>query len=436
MSNSAAATASPLLEPHYTADQVADAALKSCASQPSVASAPDIDTIGPATVRTAHRRGKSMSRRTGQNGTVEERNGAWRGRFLIDVPGQMERQKRSVVLGFKKEMTRSEAKRKLKEIIRQEGIDLPTYVIPSTLSFAQKVEQWEELYVAKRKSSTQDLIAYHLTYLLPKWGKVPVELITAEAVNAWVGSPQLAHLSPTTVKGIVKNLQTALGKRFGRGAISYPSKGEVENDPRCYLAEEVQKIVEAAKGQYKVLFKLAAETGARAGELYALTVDDVLFEHNIIRINKSMYRQKVGSPKTKNATRWVNVKPHIMEMLRNHLNGRTDGLVFRSKRNTPLINSTVLNKHLHPLLRTLGLDRGGMHGFRHFRVSTLVMAGTSIEVIKKWIGHGSDEMIRRYTHLRPDFMQSELEKVPDYMPKLGTKIAEFDPIDPQIVVAA
>jgi integrase len=36
-------------------------------------------------------------------------------------------------------------------------------------------------------------------------------------------------------------------------------------------------IVDAAEGQDKVLFKLAAETGARAGELYALTVDDLLF---------------------------------------------------------------------------------------------------------------------------------------------------------------
>ena len=98
-----------------------------------------------------------------------------------------------------------------------------------------------------------------------------------------------------------------------------------------------------------MLFKLAAETGARAGELYALTVDDLLFENNVLRINKSMYKQKAGSPKTKNATRWINVKPYVMEMLKQHLNGRTDGLVFRSTRNTPLINSTVLNKHLHPL---------------------------------------------------------------------------------------
>jgi len=378
-----------------------------------------------------------MSRRTGQIGTVEERNGAWRGRFLVDVPGLVERQKRSVVLGFKKEMTKSAAKRKLKEIIRQEGIDLPTYVIPSTESFAQKVEKWEQTYVAKRKPSNQDLIRYHLkVYLLPRWGKTPVELITAEAINEWMVAPELGHLSPTTIKGIVTTLQLALGKRFGRGAISYPSKGEVEEDPRCYTAEEVQKIVEAAKGQDKILFRLAAETGARAGELYALTVDDLLFEHNVVRINKSMYRQKVGSPKTKNAIRWVNVKPYMMEMLKNNLNGRIEGLVFRSKRKTALVNCTVLNKHLHPLLRKLRLERGGMHGFRHHRVSTLVMAGTPMAVIKKWIGHGSEEMVNRYTHLRPNFMQDELARVPDFFLESGSKNAEIDPFDPELQAVA
>src|SRR6267378_6704027 len=142
--------------------------------------------IDIATVRTVHRRGKSMSRRIGQNGSIELRNGAWRGRYLVDVPGQVERQKRSVVLGFKKEMTKAEAKRKLKEIIRKEGIDLPTYVIPSSEGFAQRVQQWEQTYVAKRKPSNQDLIRYHLkVYLLPRWGKTPVELITAKAVNEW-----------------------------------------------------------------------------------------------------------------------------------------------------------------------------------------------------------------------------------------------------------
>jgi hypothetical protein len=41
-------------------------------------------------------------------------------------------------------------------------------------------------------------------------------------------------------------------------------------------------------------------------------------------------------------------------------------------------------------------------------------------------------MIRRYTHLRSDFVQAELEKAPDF----GPKIPGIDPIDPRTEVAA
>lgn len=93
---------------------------------------------------------------------------------------------------------------------------------------------------------------------------------------------------------------------------------EVEDDPRCFTAEEVAQIVDAANGQYKVLFKLAAETGARADELYPQIVGDVQFAHNVIRVNKSMCDQQVSSPKSRNASRWINLKPYVMQMLKEH----------------------------------------------------------------------------------------------------------------------
>jgi len=120
----------------------------------------------------------------------------------------------------------------------------------------------------------------------------------------------------------------------------------------------------------------------------------------------------------------------------NHLS--KDITVFHEKQIALLAEgkgADSFNKHLHPLLRKLGLDRGGMHGFRNHRVSALVMAGTPIEVIKKWIGHGSEEMIRRYTHLRPDVMRDEHARVPDFAPKNASKIVEIAPVAPQLAVA-
>src|SRR5882724_5819708 len=151
------------------------------------------DTFSPAVPISARKRSKSMSRRIGQNGTVEVRNGAYRGRWFEDVAGQSQRVKRSVVLGFVKEMRKSEARRKLRSIIEATGANSPSYVIPSSDLFAKRVTWWEENYLCRQKPSTQRTLKYHVRkYLLPKWSRHPVDCITAKVVNEWIG--ELSHL--------------------------------------------------------------------------------------------------------------------------------------------------------------------------------------------------------------------------------------------------
>lgn len=368
-----------------------------------------------------------MSRRIGQNGSVEVRNGMYRGRYLVDVAGQIGRVRRAVILGPVKDITRSEAKRRLKDIIHREGIDCPTYVVPAAESFAQRVQRWEQTYLVKRKPSTQDTMQYHLKcYLLPRWGSTPVDMISADAVNEWIGSvspakPGKEQLSPNTLKGIVRTLQMAAGRKFARGTIFYPSMvsygtGEDDGEVRCYSADEVRAMIAGElEEKYKLLFMLASETGARAGELYALKIADLDFGRNLIYIRKTMYRQSEQTPKTKNARRRVTVKPYAMKMLQRYVlkNNIVGGLVFRSRIGTPLVNTTVLDKHLHPLQERLGIPMGGMHGFRHFRVSYLVEHGVPDNIVMDWIGHGSAAMIRLYTHLRPQHYDKWSELLPE-----------------------
>jgi integrase len=44
----------------------------------------------------------------------------------------------------------------------------------------------------------------------------------------------------------------------------------------------MSRIVSESNGMWKVLFATAAETGVRAGELFALEVQDIDFARNII----------------------------------------------------------------------------------------------------------------------------------------------------------
>ncbi len=374
-----------------------------------------------------------MSRRIGQNGTIEVRDGAYRGRWLEDVPGQVKRVKRSVVLGFVKEIRKSEARRKLRSLIEATGINSPHYMVPSTDIFGKRVKWWEENYLSRQKPSTRKTMAYHIRkYLLPKWERHPVDEITASRVNEWIGDPALQHLSPGSLKHIVTTLCLILGRWFGRKKINYPVTIREEQEPICYTPDQMSRIVAEAQGMWKVLFATAAETGARAGELYALEVKDIDFARNLIHVRRAVWEGQKQSTKTRNSTRAIDVQPSLIAMLKEHLNGRIEGLVFQSKSKNGghLRNNNVLRRRLHPLLEKLCIPKGGMHGFRHGRVSFLVENNTPVEVIKVWIGHGSESMVRRYTHLRPQYRASVLAQIPSVV---GNKIDVFDPLTPEAV---
>ena len=323
-------------------------------------------------------------------------------------------------LGFVKEMTRSEARRKLRGIIESSGINSPRYVIPSSDCFAKRVAAWEQNYLLRMKPSSQKQFAHLVRkYLLPKWGRAPVDGITAEMVNEWIG--ELAHLSASSLKSIVGTLCSILGRRFERRQIHYPAQVEAEKEPPCFTPEQMAQIIAAATGQYRVFFAVASETGMRIGELLGLEVQDVDFTRNVVHVRRTVFNGKRQSPKSRNAYRAIDVQPALITMLKEHLAGRTAGFIFQTAQGEPL-SSHLSERVLHPILRRLGIPQGGMHGFRHGRVSFLVEHGVPSEIIRAWIGHGSDAMVARYTHLRPQYRSRILASVP----------AVIAPIDPDL----
>lgn len=91
---------------------------------------------------------------------------------------------------------------------------------------------------------------------------------------------------------------------------------------------------------------------------------------------------------------------------------------------TPLQHPRTLNRVLYPLLKRLGIPQSGTHAFRHGRVSYLVECNTPIETIRAWIGHGSDEMVKLYTHLRPEYRKRILGTIPSLIH------SELHPVNP------
>lgn len=369
------------------------------------------------------KQGKALSRRIGQNGYVETRNGAYRGRYLLDVPGQEKRVNKAVVLGFVRDMTKSEARRKLKSIIAAEGMNETSYAIPSSESFEKRVARWRLNYLVRQKPSTQHTTDYHLDkYLLPHWGPQPVDMIREEIVNEWIST--LARLAPATQRGILKTLQMSLGRIFDKKLIHFPSKLTATRQHPCHSPEQMQMIVAGARDPYRTLLAIAAETGMRSGEIYGLHAEDVDLQRLLIHVRRSVWRGKPQSPKSDRAYRSIDIQSGLAEMIRTHLNGRTSGYLFQTRLGTPFKHSRILNRVLYPLLRKLSIPRSGMHAFRHGRVSYLVECNTPIETIRAWIGHGGDSMVKMYTHLRPEYRRKVLNMIPSLL------TSEFHPVHP------
>jgi integrase len=131
---------------------------------------------------------------------------------------------------------------------------------------------------------------------------------------------------PKTVSNIVKLLKSVLnwsdvGTRDWR--LRLPQIPEIEQ--RWFTADEVEKIIEAAEGQYKVLFRLAYHSGCRCGELFAMRVKDFDFVKGTVSIVRSAWRNMETSPKSQKGRRTIYLDSRTLAEVKVLLEGRLTG---------------------------------------------------------------------------------------------------------------
>ena len=173
------------------------------------------------------------------------------------------------------------------------------------------------------------------------------------------------------------------------------------------IAEQVHKLEvdDSRKQRYATVFILAAATGLRCGELFALRLNDINFEAGTIRVDESADQRtyKVGPCKNAAAYRTVLLADsegkEALVTLKRFLKGSRDSteFVFRSKRGSPLRETNVLHEFLHPVLKVLGLPQAGMHAFRHGCNRRWELYGMNPAVLRQQMGHSSAAMTARYT---------------------------------------
>jgi integrase len=379
-----------------------------------------------------------MSRRSGQSGSVYRKGTKYIGRYRADVPGQNKRVRRTVIIGNISQITKPQAERWLAKFVEGQGVNDARYLALSqspVLTFGLSAREWKErhLVVNKKRSSQRSMSCELNKHILPLLKDTPLEELTYPMVRVLIQMWQREGLSRKSIKnlfGIVRaiyNFQLDEMAQSGKPVLSpwlvkwkkvAPPKSIQQELPH-FTVTQMAAIVNKAKTQmYRSLFALAAGTGARAGELFALRVEtDVDFDEQTITIRRSVFEGEENTSKSdtgdENRTRTVPIDASIVAEVKKHLKDRRFGYVFQTRNGTPLRLSNVREDKLYPILEELKLVQPGvgMHAFRRGRISHLVYSGVSRQVIRDWCGHSSDRMIDHYTKLLRQHHAPEMAKL-------------------------
>lgn len=283
-------------------------------------------------------------------------------------------------------------------------------------TFADAAAEWLRYVEHDRDVKPSTLTDYRsvVARLLPTFGDVAVEDVTAQRVEEWRAALGTDRERPLTNRTRNKSL-TILGGIMERARKVYglPSNPvrEVEKLRERYDAtrfdfyapEEVHALVRAAASEQDgTLFLTAAFTGLRRGELIALCWRDVDFDQSAIRVSGSYANGKLTTPKSGHG-RVVPMVPEVASALarlgQRDWSVRADELVFPGERGTYL-DGSALRRRFVAACALAGLRPIRFHDLRHTFGTLAVRGAESIVELQAWLGHAEVRTTMRYTHYR------------------------------------
>lgn len=204
---------------------------------------------------------------------------------------------------------------------------------------------------------------------------------------------------------------------------SLPLFNDEEFEPTIYNAEQIRRLLDyAAKTEddLELFLNLVMFTGARKGEVLALTWDDIDLERGTLNIckNRTGSRTKIieeiTTPKTKNGYRTIPLPEMVVEMLRREKAKQEENKAFLGsayKKGGPdyvvcQADGTVyhphsINRKVNNLISKAGLPLCRIHDFRHAVASILFESGASISDVMTQLSHGQTSTTEKiYIHQR------------------------------------
>ncbi|WP_454257317.1 Arm DNA-binding domain-containing protein [Pseudoxanthomonas mexicana] len=278
--------------------------------------------------------------------------------------------------------------------------DTPTFSDFSVTWRKEMAPQW-------RRQHRDSVDATFAAHLLTEFGDRAVgsitkaDVLTFRAKLAELPGRSSPKLSPTTVNrtmGLLRQCLTEASERFGtpdafKGVKRLKGR---RPDVRPFSLEEVEKIRNTIRPDYRNYVTCRFFTGMRTGEINGLKWKYVDFENEVIRVREVFSAgESEENAKTESSIRDIPMLPMVKEALELQWEQRDPEVeyVFCSRGGFPIDAHNFANRIWYPLLRYLELEKRRPYQTRHTTATLMLASGENPEWIARLMGHTNTQML-------------------------------------------
>jgi integrase len=281
-----------------------------------------------------------------------------------------------------------------------------------------------------------DMIEMHL---IPEIGRFRLARLSPTQVEACYAALRVKGLSGTSIAMVHGVLRTALKDAVRRGELARNVTALINSprrdtrERRALTIDECRALLEAARGDpLEAFYVTALTTGARLGELQALTWRAVDLDRRRIQIWQTYQGNKDGkpvfsAPKTPRSRRTITISEFAADALRRHRAEQLEhrlrvghfyhdhDLVFSSAFGQAVNASNLHSGSFARLLTRAGLPHIRFHDLRHAAATLLMASGVPVKVASEMLGHANITItLQIYSHV----MESDQERAAAAMDRI------------------
>jgi integrase len=310
-----------------------------------------------------------------------------------------------------------------------------TYVAPSELTLGQYlVDEWLPAIAGTiRPLSLTSYTSVIKHRIVPRIGHLRLQGLSGGHLNAFYAELEKAGLSVAS-----RRLTHAVISRALRDAVRWEKTtrnaadaadppATAETRATAWTAGELSRFLGHVEAdRWFPIWRLAAMTGMRRGELLGLTWFALDLENASLRVDQQLVPTRgglsFGPPKSKRSRRTIALDQETVEILKRHreaqllerqLAGETYAdadLVFATEAGTP-INPTRLTEWFLARRKAAGILTGTLHILRHTCATLALTEGIPLHVVAARLGDRPETILRAYAHLLPSSDVEAAERV-------------------------